>query len=258
MPTTWLEDWSLTLKNLVWPQFCKVCGRRILTEDNVFFCPTCWELSARVVRPFCTVCGRPHEGMIGYGAQDNFPCAPCRESPPKHLRRIYGAAVYEDAVGMAVRLFKFRDKPHLAAPLGELMREFAALEMDANGYDAIVPVPLHTVRRRARGYNQSELLAREVLPVFPNASLDLSLARIRPTRTQSRLKDARDRRGNMQGAFAVSGDSLNGKRVLLIDDVVTTSTTVSECARALRLAGAKEVDVLCAALATLQRHLADG
>lgn len=253
----WTDDWALTLKNLLLPIFCKRCGLRLLTEENGFFCPTCWEQSPRIERPCCSVCGRPHETMVGFGARQNFPCADCRESPPRHVRRIYGAMRYEDTLADAIRLFKFYDKPRLAMPLGELLADYIVEELDPPAYDALVPVPLHKVRLRDRGYNQSELLAREVLALFPNAVLDTSLARIRPTRTQSRLARTQ-RRNNMKGAFAVLGDSLKGKTVLLVDDVVTTSTTVSECARALKRAGAVTVDVLAVALATVHHHAADG
>ncbi len=114
-------------------------------------------------------------------------------------------------------------------------------------YDWLVPVPLHPVRQRARGFNQSALLAEYVLPTFPHARLNENLRRIRPTRTQSRLTPEQ-RRNNVRGAFAVSDDSLSGSRVLLIDDVVTTAGTVIECARVLRLAGVARVDVFSAAI----------
>lgn len=250
-------QWALTLKNLFLPIFCKQCGLRLQTEENGFFCPTCWERSPRVERPFCTVCGRPHETMVGLGSLRNFPCALCRQRPPKHLRRVYGAARYEGAVAEAIRLLKFHGKQGLAGPLAALVGEFVAAEMDPAQYEALVPVPLHRVRERARGYNQSTLLAEALLPLFPNAAVDNALKRIRPTRTQSRLRGP-DRKGNVRGAFAVLGESLRGKTVLLVDDVVTTSTTVSACAEALARAKAGPIDVLCAALATPHRHAREG
>jgi ComF family protein len=247
---TW-ADWSLTLKNLFLPTFCKACGVRLLTEENGFFCPTCWELSPRIRRPFCTTCGRPHKGAVGFGTQSNFPCADCRETRRERpFRRIYGAAYYADAVEKAVKLLKFHDKPRLALSLGALMAEFAEQELECEQYDFLVPVPLHRIRERERGFNQARLLAEELLPQFPRARLDESLRRIRPTRVQSRLTTESERRRNIAGAFAVVGsESLTGKTVLLIDDVVTSAGTASECAEALRKAGAVAVDVFAAALA---------
>ena len=259
-------DWVLAAKNLCFPIFCKQCGLRLLTDENGFFCPTCWDMSPRITRPFCSICGRPHQGTVGFGTLSNFPCADCRDRGARTFRRIYGAALYEGAVAEAVKLLKFHDRPRIArgtdsparkfrdkqyisSPLGALMADFAREEMDCEAYDFIIPVPLHKVRERDRGFNQSRLLAQEILPLFPNAVLDESLKRIRPTRIQSRLQDHEERRKNVVGAFAVVGDLLAGKRILLIDDVVTTGGTVEECATALHRAHVASVDIFAAALA---------
>lgn len=246
--TRWRSEWPLTLKNLFFPIYCKMCGERLLTEENGFFCPRCWESAPRIERPFCSRCGRPHPGMVGLGTRSNFPCAECREKPNPHVRRIFGAACYEGAIEAAIKLLKFHRKERLAGPMGEVMAEFAQAEMACGAYDFVVPVPLHKVRARDRGFNQSQLLAREVMPVFPNATLDESLRRIRPTRAQSTLK-GQDRQANVRGAFAVAGDRYAARTILLVDDVVTTAGTVTECASALHRAGAKDVDVLAFALA---------
>ena len=242
------RDWMLTLKHVFLPNFCKACGLRLDTEENGFFCPHCWESSPLIERPFCSACGKPHPAQVGLGGASNFPCANCRENPNPEIRRVFGAAYYDGAIARAIKLLKFNDKERLAGPLGELMVDFAKAEMDTAEYDLIVPVPLHRVRERARGFNQSRLLARKILPAFPNAVLDESLERIRPTRTQSRL-EPEERVANVRGAFAVRGENCAGRVVLLIDDVVTSSGTVTECGRALRRAGAKAVDVLAVALA---------
>ncbi|MBI5093993.1 MAG: ComF family protein [Candidatus Hydrogenedentes bacterium] len=244
-----LTDWMAATRNLALPIFCKLCDRRLLTEDNGFFCPECWERSPRIERPFCSMCGRPHRGAAGFGFQTNFPCAECRAKKSPAVRRVFGAASYDGAIAEAIKLFKFHDKPRLARPLAALMEEFAAREVDCPSYALLVPVPLHPVRERERGFNQSRLLAQAIQQCFPNAQLDESLRRIRPTRVQSRLTGERERRSNIAGAFAVMGDDLNGKTVLLIDDVVTTGGTVEECAKALLRAKAGAVDVMAVALA---------
>lgn len=247
--------WSQTLKNLVFPIFCRECRCRLLTDENAFYCPTCWEKSPRIARPFCTACGRPHPGALGLGTQVNFLCAECRETPNPQIGQIFGAAVYAGAVEETIKLMKFHDRPWAARALGDLLADFMVAEVDVARYDLLVPVPLHKVRFRERGFNQSELLAREVLPILPNARIDLRLQRIRPTRTQSRLQGV-DRRENVRGAFAVVGDALAGEHVLLVDDVVTSATTVTECASALLRAGAALVDVLAAALTVSHRDRA--
>jgi len=247
-----LAPWSLATKNLLFPIFCMACRDRLLTEENGYYCPTCWELASRIEPPFCTGCGRPHEAMAGLGSRRNFPCAACRERPPAGLDRIYGASVYEGIIADAVKHLKFHDRHRLSRPLGLLMQQFAAEYMDTGAYDLLVPVPLHRVRLRERGFNQSALLAEAVRAAFPRAGLNGDLKRIRPTRTQSTLA-GKERRDNVRGAFAVQGDLVQGCSVLLIDDVVTSGGTVEECGRALRRAGAVRVDVLAAALAR-RRH----
>jgi ComF family protein len=240
--------WWLAVKNLVVPIFCRACRVRLLTEENGFFCPNCWEESPRIARPFCSSCGRPHSGVTGFGTQSNFPCADCREHPPKGIRRIWGAARYDGAVAEAIQLLKFHGRRRLAQPLGQLMVSFAEQELTGEHFDVLTPVPLHRVRRRARGFNQSELLCA-IVSAAMGTSMDCSLYRIRPTRAQSLLEDA-ERLTNLRGAFGVrAGHTFTQKRVLLVDDVITTGSTVVECAAALRRAGACDVAVFAAALA---------
>ena len=245
-----MGDWTLTFKNLVFPIFCSSCGLRLLTEENGYFCPTCWESSPRIERPFCSVCGRPHPIVVGLGSQRNFPCAECSAGATTYpFRMMRGAMRYEDAIANAIQLYKFNGKERLAAPLAERMAEFAEQELDVASYDVLTPVPLHKVRERERGFNQSRLLAQHLDSVFPNARIDESLRRIRPTRVQSRLTCPRERRANVRGAFSVEPNGcFNGATVLLIDDVVTTGGTVTECAEVLLAAGAATVDVFVAAL----------
>ncbi len=241
------RDWRLALKNLVFPVFCQICGERLLTDENGFFCARCWESSPRIERPFCPLCGRPHAGVVGMASQSNFPCAECRARPNPHIRRVYGPAQFEGAVAMGIKLFKFHGRKRMVVPLVEVLKEYIRREMEPGAYDALIPVPLHRVRERSRGYNQSRLLAQGVLGEFPRAVLDESLYRIRPTRTQSLLTGTA-REANIRGAFAVTGCALKGKGVLLVDDVVTTGGTVKECAKTLRRAGVQWVDVLAVAL----------
>jgi len=214
-------------------------------------------MSPRIKPPLCSRCGKPHEQALGFGRLvTNFPCEECRAKSDRTIRytRIVGAAYYQDAIAEAVKLFKFSDRPFLAAPLAEIMADCAQRELDVDSYDFLVPVPLYPVRQRARGYNQSELLARALMSEFPGATLDHSLKRIRPTRTQSLIKSDSERRSNVRGAFAVRDDAqLVHKQVLLIDDVVTSGGTVNECAAVLRRAGVRRVDVLSAALAVTTR-----
>ncbi|MCC6154701.1 MAG: ComF family protein [Candidatus Hydrogenedentes bacterium] len=245
------REWTLTLKNLTFPIFCQQCGIRLLTDDNGYFCPTCWESSPRIERPFCPICGKPHRAGVGLGTRSNFRCGPCStQNKPYPYDRVLAAARYDAAIQLAIKRLKFNDKPRIARPLGELLREQVERELDCDAYDFIVPVPLHRVRRRARGFNQAELLAQEISPIFPNAVIDTTLIRFRPTQVQSKLHSEKHRRESVRGAFGLGkGANFDKKKVLLIDDVVTTGATIHECATVLKKGGAAVVDVLAVALA---------
>jgi ComF family protein len=161
------------------------------------------------------------------------------------------AAAYIEPLRQGIHEFKYNGTPGLARPFGLLM---AAAWLDGAGAvepgaDLIAPVPLHPSRQRERGYNQSELLGRWIsretgLPMQPRA-----LRRVRQTEHQARL-GAAERRQNVLGAFTAASAVCAGRRVLLIDDVLTTGTTLRECAAALLEAGAAEVMALTLARAS--------
>jgi ComF family protein len=254
VPEDFRHEWALAAKNLFFPIFCQECGRRLLTDDNGYFCATCWELMPLIQRPFCTICGRPHRAAVGLGTRSNFPCGKCiAAGQDRPVRRTYGVARYEGVMEKAIKLFKFHGKQRLAKPLGELMVAFAEQELECDRYDLVVPVPLHPVRERERGYNQARLLAEEIIGLFPRAEVLDLLRRIRPTRVQSTIRDPRERRKNIEGAFAMDENLPPAKgHVLLIDDVVTTGYTVAENATVLLDAGAESVDVFAPALAVVR------
>ena len=247
-------DWGLALKNLLFPVFCQSCGERLLTDENGYFCARCWESSPLVEHPVCPRCGRPHETMLGVVLPNDFLCADCRETPNPHIRHVFSPARFEGSIETAIKLLKFHQRCRLAGPLGLLLSEYIQKEMDVSVYDLVLPVPLHSVRERSRGFNQSRLLVDEILPLFSQSKTDASLQRIRPTKTQSTLPGDQ-RKANIRGAFAVLGDGCKGKSILLVDDVITTGGTVTECARVLRRAGALHVDVLTVAVSCRQMKL---
>jgi len=162
---------------------------------------------------------------------------------------MYAATVYDGLVQEAITLFKYGSRELLLGPLGGLMIEFAEREVDFARYDAVVPVPLHRVRQRERGFNQADKLARCLTERFSDLTVRNGLLRIRETPQQTRLSGA-ERRRNIKGAFALAQEiDCRGKTILLVDDVITTGATAEECARTLRRGGAKVVDVLAVARA---------
>jgi ComF family protein len=241
---------SLSLKNLLLPAFCRRCDSRILTEENLYYCPACWSQIDLIERPFCTLCGKPHDKATGFAERENFPCAECGQKKRHLCDRMYAATIYDDLVQEAIVLFKYGSRQLLAGPLAKLMIEFAQREIEFERYDAIVPVPLHRVRKRERGFNQAEDLARRLAERVPKLPVCTGLLRSKATPQQTGRLNAAERRRNVQGAFAVvEGADFCGQKILLIDDVITTGATVDECARTLRRAGAKLVDAFAAARA---------
>jgi ComF family protein len=148
----------------------------------------------------------------------------------------------------ALHAFKFAGKSSLAGPLGDLLAEVGAALLPREDVDCLVPVPLHPLREAERGFNQSLLLARRVSRRWGIPVADGVLKRVRVTRPQTDLS-ARERRANVRGAFAFRrAEAMAGAHLLLIDDILTTGATVSECARVLLCEGrARAVGVLAVA-----------
>ncbi len=152
---------------------------------------------------------------------------------------MFAYGVFEEPLRELVHLFKYAGVTALARPLGRLLR--LAMPRDRR-FDLIVPTPLHWRRRWTRGYNQSMLLARELAPVLGLKPVN-ALRRTRATPTQAGLSRTA-RRANVAGAFVVRDASLvRGRRVLLVDDVMTTGATLRACAAALKRAGAQSVSI---------------
>ena len=163
---------------------------------------------------------------------------------------VYSYGSYEGSLRELVHLFKYSGVTPLARTFGRFMIQALPRE---TAFDVVVPMPLHGFKKWQRGFNQSDLLAREVGKKW-NVPVRNVIRRKKATRPQSGLTNAK-RRANMQGAFGMPrGRSLAGMRVLLVDDVVTTGATASACARVLKRAGAAHVALL--ALARTDRRQA--
>ena len=172
-----------------------------------------------------------------------LPLAICRRCRRTHhdVSRSRAIGAYEGALRSIVHAFKYEGRRSLARPLAALMRARGADVFD--GAAAVVPVPLHASRRRASGFNQADDLARRLgLPVVR------ALRRTRATATQADLPAAR-RHANVRGAFAPTGEALavQGRIIVLIDDVSTTGATLESCARSLKACGADEVRAMTVA-----------
>jgi ComF family protein len=186
---------------------------------------------------FCASCRTPFQNAFPLDASGR--CALCR-SGLRGFDAAYSFGAYEGVLRELIHLFKYGKVRTLARPLGALLAR--ALPRD-EAFDAVVPVPLYWRRRMGRGFNQSELLARE-LSRRTGIPVANALRRLRPTPAQAGLSNSA-RRQNMSRAFRAR--SVQDKRILLIDDVMTTGATAASCAAALKQAGARRVALLTVA-----------
>ena len=191
-------------------------------------CPFCGRVLERGEARMCALCGRNLPWTDGPGPAVEG-CEVCLS--PLH---------YRDGVRGAVHRCKFKGGADLAGLFGEMMARCLSGCRDGAG-DLVTWVPLHPKRRKRRGYDQAELLARRVseLCAVPAVS---TLEKVRVTGVQSQQSTEADRRANVEGAYrALPGLDLTGRRVVLVDDVVTTGSTLAQCAACLRSAGAASV-----------------
>lgn len=223
-------------------------GRAAKAMAN-WFCPTCRENFTWVASPICSACGRMFPSRTGH---DHL-CSECTLSPPNfHQARAWG--IYDGSLKTVIQKFKYRGQIQWADPLGLFLYLTAHHHGLLEACDLILPVPLHASRLRYRGFNQAYLMLRKwqsykdrldprntLAPINPNF-----LQRRRPTAPQTGLPP-KERKANVRGAFQLDDPQgvLKGKRVLLVDDVLTTGATVMACVQALKRKGpVARVDVL--------------
>lgn len=230
----WLANISNVLVDLLFPPHCAACQ-----SLGAWLCTDCLNKIETIRPPVCQTCGLPAEEPQTFGSPASV-CERC-QTIPLLLDGLRAYAFYDGPLRQAIHQFKYQDLRSLAGPLGKVMSQgWASLTPNDLSIDAIVPVPLHPTRQRQRGYNQAALLAIEVgahlqLPVIQDV-----LVRTRATAPQVDLR-AQERRANVQDAFRCTGNSLSGKRVMLLDDVCTTGSTLESACATLREAGTRSV-----------------
>jgi ComF family protein len=222
------------------PPVCVACHAPAGEPDML--CPTCWAKAEFIERPYCERLGIPQPfDMPGETLSQQ-----AIEDPPSY-DRARAALRYGEIANRLIPRFKYADRTELAPALARLMvRAGADLFPDA---DLLVPVPLHWTRLWQRRFNQSAMLARDVAARTGLPANLTALRRVRRTPKQVGLP-RKARHENMAGAFEVSEAGraeIAGRSVILVDDVLTSGATADACARALRRAGARQVDVLVVA-----------
>lgn len=223
------------LLDVLLPPICHICHAFIPDAGKLHICPNCRDRLPLVSSPLCPICGIP---FVGTGSDHR--CGACLTHPP-HFDSARAHFLYEGPIRDLIHSYKYNQRTHLRYPLALLTLEGVSRFLTDQNPHVIVPVPLHRSRLRQRGFNQAVLLgsvlSRQLsLPMLPDA-----LVRTRPTEPQIELSAA-ERRLNVKGAFSVNRTGLvAGKRILLLDDVMTTGSTMDECAKELKKAGADMV-----------------
>jgi ComF family protein len=240
------------LLDLVFPDECRICGESLHQISRIPVCGACLSKPERLTAEFyCVTCRAPFLNRAPLDADGR--CALCRLGL-NGFDQVFSFGAYEGELRKLVHLFKFGGIEPLSGPLGRLLRKSIPTD---EAFDAVVPMPLHWRRRWQRGFNQSELLAREIARRW-NVPVLRAVRRTRPTQPQAGLTSAQ-RRKNVQGAFAPKRNvTLKGMRILLVDDVLTTGATASACARALKRAGALQVSLATIARRDRRAPLQDG
>ncbi|MEA3436308.1 MAG: ComF family protein [Thermodesulfobacteriota bacterium] len=217
-----------------------------------YLCSACLERYAPVESPICIRCGIMFKSREG----DDHLCGDCIKEP-KRFKIARAPGIYDRTLMKAIHCLKYSGKIQMARPFGMLLFAAFIRFWHIKNIDLIIPVPLHTKRLKERGFNQSYLLVRNWKQLAAKLSIEMSniavernvLVRSRWTEPQTGL-GRKKRMKNIKNAFKVNDCSrVSGKRILLVDDVLTTGATVNECAKTLISDGAKRVDVLTLARA---------
>jgi len=242
------------LASVIFSAPCRVCGQILDNASRIPICLPCLASLVPYAGPMCGRCGRPLVSQVTVEMESPL-CHVCRRGLYDFdFARSYG--IYSRTMARAIILLKY----HRVFPLGGWFA--ARLQGIARQYpekfaaDVVVPVPVHAIRLRERGYNQAELIARPLARLLGVPCRSYLLARIRPRPDQLRLT-LRERWRTVRGAYAIrQRRRVDNLRVLLVDDVMTTGATLDACSRALRGAGASAVTALVAARAVPQAQVA--
>jgi len=226
--------------SLLYPAHCAHCS--IPVETREFLCGDCLEKAKRIEPPFCDTCSQPFDGAI----EGIFSCANCAQRN-FHFDCAVAAYLSRGMVRGLIHRFKYQHDYRLRHLLSDWLAEsLQDSRIQSRPFDFFVPVPLHPARLREREFNQAAVLA-ELLGKRSGRPVLNCLQRIRHTTTQTRF-DRNERMENLRNAFVLRKNmDVQGKHLLLIDDVLTTGSTVDECSRVLRKAGAASIRVMTVA-----------
>jgi ComF family protein len=239
-----MSSWAKLFELVFFPSFCRLCEELLDEPGERVVCADCWGKARPHLLSACPVCGRFYDGD-----GESRLCQICVDrKPPFSVHRSCGT--YDGTLKDLLLLYKYRK----SSVLGKGLAGFAFQAVGADetlwaGVDALIPVPLHPMRKRMRGFNQAQVFAKELGKLKGLDLVDGVLIKVRNVPPQTSL-EARERAKNVGGAYIVKRkEKVQGKVFLLADDVYTTGSTIKECSRTLLAAGAKEVRAITIAQA---------
>jgi Predicted amidophosphoribosyltransferases len=214
--------------DLIYPPKCIVCDNIIEFGSKKFLCDECKDLFKTITGRRCEKCSRPikHGKLCSICTKKNF-----------YFDKNYSLFVYDELMQDLIHRFKFKNHPAIGKGLGKIMAHEINFDVIKN-VDYILAVPIHKIRRRNRGFNQSEILAKEIARKMNLPMRADILKRIKNTKPQWHL-NSHERENNLENAF--SAKNVKGLNLMLIDDIFTTGSTINKCAQFLKDAGAKSV-----------------
>lgn len=222
-------NWVL---DLALPPRCPGCAT--ITSEPASFCPACWTKIEWLGNAGCVSCGLPLE------ATDIETCAACVAKPPV-IGRTRAAVAYGDTTRILPLRLKYSRKVALARTMARFMRPL----LDPSGEPILIPVPLHRTRLWTRGFNQAALIAGELASASGLQHAPLVLKRRKRTSALKGMSPLQRRR-EVAGAFAITDkQAVSGRKIILVDDVLTTGSTAEACAKALLRSGASQVQLIC-------------
>ena len=239
-----IKRWIEPLITFIYPAACRECRASIGITRVPYICDECWSRIDCLEPPWCERCGIPVHAQDAPFSNPPVVCSECLANSPSY-GKLRATAFYEPVVRAAIHLLKYEKKRALAKHLIDLMQHHLPGDSSGDDYDLLLPIPLHRARYRKRGFNQSELFAAGVSSVWGVPVRKDVLLRVRNTVALSTLNSHAERVQTITGAFKVRfPESVQGKRLLLIDDIYTTGTTIDEAVRVLQPENPSVIDVL--------------
>jgi len=232
------------LLNYLFPKKCPLCPEFVASDSG--FCASCWNKITFVKEPHCIICAKE---LDAFPTDKNMKCLECQKNKP-HFDSIKAMMRFSDSTKKIIYNLKFHDQFSLSKPLANMM--VSRFYDEIKNIDLIIPVPMNKLKRIYRKYNQAQLLANAISNVLEKNTRSDILVKTKGTKSQTSLNKAK-RALNLKNSMKVQNQNLvQGKKILLVDDVVTTGITVNLCARLLKKEGAASVIVLSAARKMLQ------